>query len=681
MDVAWKLPQRWTWPDLADRTALYPALCLQWAGHTVALGRRLAAGRWSRAGLRVLVSAGPLAEDEHELLALTAARGQGAVVASQGGLEAPDREVLAELGFPIIAWTDPGPLASAPMSRPGDVVLTVSGCAARLAEDIALAAALGAPPPPAPIAPPGGPYLVVAADAAGLAEAKPALDRWVAESGGEVLTVGGEVDAADPGLLRLIGGAEALVCALGAAAVDSPRPGQWVRTALFQGAPVVAASHPSIDALAPLVLMDDFERALALWRRAPGMRLKAAAEGQAALAGRLEPGRIAGEWAALAQACARPAPRPRRTQPPLLLVLLDVFGDLDLMAPVLEAVRARGELRLRVLVSDWLAEGSPRTASELAGRGFAFEVVPREAVRAGETPSLTGVGGVLTGADATVRAHKAGHTLASRAKARGLATFTLQHGLENIGLTYKDHLHGEDVRFAAQTIFTWAGPEALAPWAAAETRAAALAVGSPKPAARAQAVPLGQGRWPRTVGVFENLHWHRFSEGYRSRLLADLEAAAQAHEDVLFWVKPHPAGRWLTSNPGRLLERANLVVVDPTDSAWEPHTAPALIAGMDAVLTTPSTVALDAARTGRPVGVLAYDLALPLYEPLPMIRGLEDLEAFLAGEEADALARNEGFLRRTALPGRADHRIAARIAQALREGAVAARPARGSRSG
>jgi hypothetical protein len=196
-------------------------------------------------------------------------------------------------------------------------------------------------------------------------------------------------------------------------------------------------------------------------------------------------------------------------------------------------------------------------------------------------------------------------------------------------------------------------------------------LGSPKASPPpSRAAPLNQGHWARTIGVFENLHWHRFSEAYRDQLLADLAAAAAAHRDVLFLVKPHHAGRWLSSNLGRITERANLVVIDPTDSAWEPHTAPSLIAGMDAVLTTPSTVALDAARGGRPVAVLGYDLDLPLYEPLPIIRSMADLEAFLAADEDEGLLANERFLRRASLPGRADHRIAARIAEALRNRAV-----------
>ena len=114
-------------------------------------------------------------------------------------------------------------------------------------------------------------------------------------------------------------------------------------------------------------------------------------------------------------------------------------------------------------------------------------------------------------------------------------------------------------------------------------------------------------------------------------------------------------------------------MIDPTDSAWEPHTAPALIAAVDRVLTTPSTVALDAARSGRPVAVLGYDLELPLYAPLPIVRRLEDLDGFLQADGGEALLRNEAFLKRTVLPGRADHRIAAAVARTLAE-PVAVRP-------
>ncbi len=206
-------------------------------------------------------------------------------------------------------------------------------------------------------------------------------------------------------------------------------------------------------------------------------------------------------------------------------------------------------------------------------------------------------------------------------------------------------------------------------------------MGSPKSVPPpALPTPLNQGRWARTVGVFENLHWTRFSEAYREHFARDLEDAAAARPDTLFLIKPHHAGRWMSRHRDRIAERANLVVVDPTDSAWEPHTAPALIASVDKVLTTPSTVALDAARTGRPVAVLGYDLDLPLYEPLPILRGGDDLERFLDEDPDAALRRNEAFLERARLPGRADHRIAALIAAALYDRDKTATPVRRTRA-
>lgn len=683
MGAVWKIPRRWGPLALPDRTALYPALYLGWAGMEVLIARDVAAGAWTGAELRVLVTDGALAEDEQDLMARTAARGQTLVIAPQAPLAEADRALAAELGFPILDWIDPGPLASRPPRRPNERHLEADGCAARRAEDRLLARLLGGEGPETKARPPGG--LVVAVEnAQALDEVWPAIERHLARRGARVIVTcqdpdelalidasgrADPVDPADPGLLQLIGGADAVICAFGQAAPESPRPGQWARTALFAGAPVIAASHPSLDGLAHLCVLDDVERGLRLSARFPEQRLEAAAAAQAELAERLDPDRIARAWTALADEAARPrASLPAAAQVPTLLVLIDIHQDLDVLLPVLLALKARREVRLRIVVTEWLLSESPRVPNALKACGLDWEVQPREAVRAGEQPSLAGVSGVLSGAETNTRAHKAGHTLVGRARARGLPTFTLQHGLENIGLTYKDHLHGETIRFAAETIFTWCAKESLAPWAAPETLAAVVPVGSPKtapPPARAPA--LNQGHWRFTVGVFENLHWHRFSELYLEQALADLAQAARAHEDMLFLVKPHHAGRWLSRRPERLPARANLVVVDPTDSAWEPHTAPALIASVDAVLTTPSTVALDAARSGRPVAVLGYDLELPLYEPLPIIRRLSDLEDFLQAPAEDGLLLNEQFLRRAELPGRSDHRIAARIAAALNE--------------
>ena len=672
MTAVWKIPKAWR-PSLADRTALYPALYLRWAGHRAAIAEDPPAGAWARADLRVMVTDGQLGEEERELIGRTARHGLALVLAPQAGLTEADHAFTAELGCRVAHWRDPGPLATPPPMRAGPPPLEITGLPARSAEDRILLAELGLPTNGA-LPQVGRRIIAIAENARSLEAVSPAIEQRLALGGAELITVLGS-GASDPGLLALIQGAECVLCVFPDAAPDDPRPAQWARTALFAGAPVIAASHPSLDGLAHLCILDDWERGLQLYARLPAERLRAGALGQAALTERTEgPDVIAREW--LSAAAAPPSRVQLPPHRPTLLALIDIHQDLDVLLPVLQALKARGEARLRLVVSDYLLAESPRIAAALAAGGLDFAAYPREAIRSGDKPSLTGAHGVLAAADTNTRAHKAGHTLLGRAKAQGLPTFTLQHGLENIGLTYKDHLHGEEIRFAADTVFIWGRPEGLASWVPAETRAKITAVGSPKLApAPAAAADLRQGHWPRVIGVFENLHWHRFSELYLERVLEDLEQAAEARPDTLFLVKPHHAGRWLSRNPERLKPRANLVVIDPTDSAWEPHTAPALIASVDAVLTTPSTVALDAARTGRPVAVLGYDLDLPLYEPLPIVRRAQDLDAFLDMPTRDALVRNEAFLKRTVLPGRADHRIAAAIAKAMIE-RRAAKPVR-----
>ncbi len=672
MEAIFKIPPGWR-PSLADRTALYPALHLRGAGHRVLITAEPSSEAWRKAELRVLVADGKLGADDRELIGLDAKRPLPFLLMTQARLPVADRALVVANRGVFLAWGDPGPLASGPAVRPGERRLQAAGLAARLAEDLVVAHELGLPRSEAAEWPRRR-IFVVAEDAASLHAVWPALEPRLAEGvrifvaferGGQTAPEEARaMSADDPRLMSLIQGAETVLCLFPTAAPEDPRPGQWARTALIAGAPVVGASHPSLDGLAHLCVLDDFERGLQLYSRFPAERLKAAAAGQLDLLPRLDSTQVAREWTALAPAVARARPRPRGLQ--TLLVLIDIHQDLDVLLPVLLALKSRSEVRLRLVVSEYLLADSPRIAATLAEHGLAFAAFPREAIREGAQPDLEGVDGVFSAADTSTRAHTAGRTLAIRARALRLPSFTLQHGLENIGLTYKDHLHGEEIRFASETVFTWGQPDVLASWVPGETRAKIVPVGSPKaPPAPAAALPLRLGHWASVVGVFENLHWHRFSELYLERCLEDLAAAALARPHVLFLVKPHHAGRWLSRRPERLEPRPNLVVIDPTDSAWEPHTAPALIAGVDRVLTTPSTVALDAARTGRPVAVLGYDLELPLYQPLPIVRRLEDIDAFLDAPRHEALLRNEAFVKRTILPGRADHRIAAAIAKAM----------------
>jgi len=96
-------------------------------------------------------------------------------------------------------------------------------------------------------------------------------------------------------------------------------------------------------------------------------------------------------------------------------------------------------------------------------------------------------------------------------------------------------------------------------------------------------------------------------------------------------------------------------MADPSDPFWEPFTAPSLIAAADLVITTPSTVALDAALARKPVAVVAYGMELPAFAPLPLLQSGADWIAFGSDPQATQGARRRAeFVSRTTRPGVAE---------------------------
>lgn len=336
-----------------------------------------------------------------------------------------------------------------------------------------------------------------------------------------------------------------------------------------------------------------------------------------------------------------------------LLVAMTLQQDLDILLPVITAAQERHEIALTVAVPHALLKDSPRLYRALLAARIVPRAMTEKEILAGTLWVDAAYDALLTAAESDLPAHRLGHALAKQGRARGARTYTVQHGYENVGLTYFDRAHGAEVRLASGTVFTWQNLRRLQVPTPPATLRRCVAVGCPKPiGSAAAALPMPAARGP-LVAVFENLHWHRYSDRYRNRFLSDLRASARALPDWRFLVKPHHAGRWLAEQrEGRSAEAENLLIVDPIDPAWEPFTAPALIAHVDAVVSTPSTVALDAARAGKPVAVAGYDLDLPLYEPLPILRSGEDWRRFLRESDRAQLAElGRRFVERAIIPG------------------------------
>ncbi|HVE52830.1 MAG TPA: hypothetical protein VNB23_05560, partial [Ramlibacter sp.] len=350
-------------------------------------------------------------------------------------------------------------------------------------------------------------------------------------------------------------------------------------------------------------------------------------------------------------------------QGPFLAVLLHLVQDLDLALPILREAGA-SQVPSEAWCTTDLLKKSPRVLVTLKAQGVAFRVLPDEdALQSFVFPARTRA--LLTVAETTLSPHRIPRLLTGLAIRQGRFAATLQHGFENVGLTYEDDLHTlEKVAISAQRIYTWGPEHTLHPRLAEAVRARCLPVGCPKdervPAAELGAL-LPAGR--PVIGIFENLHWHRYTDDYRAAFLESVQHLARAYPDLCFLVKPHHAGVWLSHRyKGDLPVADNLIIANPHAREWERHTATALLPHLSAVITTPSTVALDAARQGLPVAVFAGDLQIDNYRPLPRLRGTADWAGFIAQaldtEGHRVLEEQAGeFVARVLIPGNAAERI------------------------
>ena len=267
------------------------------------------------------------------------------------------------------------------------------------------------------------------------------------------------IGSADPSLLQLLARAELFVLATSGFGPHSPRPAQWVMTALAQGTPAAASPHPSLHHLADLCAFDDLSRGLAQYLQSPLARAETVLRAQKILSEGARPERIASSWSRILRDL-KPAQKPPIQSPVevapakrLLVSMLDLSQDIDLVLPILLAVRESGVLRQQVLVTDWLREESPRTLAVLADAGFRFDIISRAEVRKGHVAILASSDATFCACDSTASPHKTGYAFARTAQGLGLPAFSVQHGFENVGLNYRDDELGPEVGFGSGTVF------------------------------------------------------------------------------------------------------------------------------------------------------------------------------------------------------------------------------------
>lgn len=438
--------------------------------------------------------------------------------------------------------------------------------------------------------------------------------------------------------------------------------------ALSNGVPVVATSTPALEPLRKSITLDDFENGLRRYLTDSEYANLHVQQGQR-LIGELYGQQVIGQlWNDLIVAVIQDRSPPENPSRPELIIVIYMPQDIDLVRPILDEVHRRG-IHCSVWSSLAAIQRWPQVADALPKFGFDWRIFPEDlkGFDGGMFPSS--VYALLTITETNLNPHRFAHRLTKLANSAGIYTVTMQHGYENVGLSYSDGVHDiERIRFAARQIYTWGHLETLHPNISQLTRNKCYPVGCPK-AGAVESVPFAEERLDGrlVIGIFENLHWHRYSDEYREFFLQGVRYLAESFPDIVFLVKPHNAGMWLTGRyQGAKPEFDNVIVIDPKEQQWASITAPQLLGLLTGVITTPSTVALDAARVKMPIAVVAQGLDMENYVPLPLIEYMEDWSSFVsqaidAHERKSLQEKSRQFVDRVLVPGNAAWRIVEEI--------------------
>ena len=341
-----------------------------------------------------------------------------------------------------------------------------------------------------------------------------------------------------------------------------------------------------------------------------------------------------------------------------VLLLLQQFQDIDLIVPVAEAASAQPDIEVRVAVLSKIAVPASRRWRTLCGNGAQIEFWHGADLLGNRiSPDRFAADVAINASEGPGPGARFARAFVAACRAADARVLTLQHGLDNGGLTYDPVRRGD--AFMADLILTWGEAHRLTDAAAPDVKAKAIPVGCPK-----RVFQRGDfAGFPRAgepfIAVFENLHWRRYNDAYRKRFVSDLAATAEAAPDLSFVVKPHMGGQWFVRGGAKAALPSNVEIAHPGAARWRRFTADAFLAHALAVITTPSTIALDAARYGVPAALVTYGIAAQNYHPLPRLEQSEDWLAFLDDVRRGSYDRGrlEAFFADAVVPGDAVARI------------------------
>jgi len=403
--------------------------------------------------------------------------------------------------------------------------------------------------------------------------------------------------------------------------------------AISNGIPVVATSTPALVALRDCIILDDFEYGIKRYLTDSELSRLHVQKAQDLIEELYGQQVICNLWRNVIDevVLSNGLYKMSENMSIDLIVAVHLPQDIVLAFPVIEEAQAQG-LKCSIWTNTSAIKRWPSLLDTIRNWGGDWKLFSEDLVGFDISCFPKTTFALLSMTESNLNPHRFTHKLTKLANSAGLYTASMQHGYENIGLSYSDDLHKiQNIKFASQRIYTWGGSETLHSDVPLKTRTKCISVGCPKPAfVNSIELPDEIGRDSLIIGIFENLHWHRYSDEYRVFFLEGVSYLADLYPNIVFLVKPHNAGAWLTERyKGEKPVRSNLVIADPASKQWADITAPQLLSHLAAVITTPSTVALDSARILLPTAVVAQTIDLENYSPLPLIRNVDDWSAFI----------------------------------------------------
>ena len=332
-----------------------------------------------------------------------------------------------------------------------------------------------------------------------------------------------------------------------------------------------------------------------------------------------------------------------------ILFLIDLVQDYKVLMPIIRFYLREKFVRVKVLVSKVASYNAPVEFKLLKTVAVDVQKIQFSSVNASWFDEFKFYNVVIVGAETNLSPHKLAHKVVYLANQKKIKTVSFQHGLENVGLSYFDDCN---VEVESSMLITWNEMTEFSNKISPDIRAKIKPLGMFK-----EVIDLSQANEASTsietyIAVYENLHWDRYTEAYRNEFVSLIKAAAVNFPEIKFIIKMHPAGKWINDVKG--LNQTNIIKYDDFISEGIIETPDEFMNKALAVITTPSTIAVDACLLKKNTAIIKATLAnddLHLYKPLTFIESVKDVNSFitLAMQKGSTSNKSQEFIEKTLL--------------------------------